>query len=215
MDVASMLSELDDHGFEDTLTSRKVEILNDTISDVCSRMPWPFLETTNAALTVDQSTGQVTSPTDIKQVLVLVDTTTGTSLSPERMDVMTKAYSTQLAQGGNPYLYYFIGGQLYVYPIPSAPTLTLRYLKVHPTVDQSTTEAGILLPPRHHRVLVLGTLFKLYTMEDDTELAPVFQQQYEDRIARMTEDLMRMQYDRPDRIYVTDEYDDVDYFLMP
>ena len=37
--------------------------------------------------------------------------------------------------------------------------------------------------------------------------------EYEDRVRKMREDLMRQQYDRPDRIFVLDE-DDLDFYRL-
>lgn len=200
MDVAAILSELDDHGFEDTSNGRKVAILNDVAGDVCSREAWPFLEAT-ATISIDAET--VTGlPADFRSSLALILPGNGI-LTPERLDTVTKTFlvGNATTPTGQPYLYYFIGNTMKVWPAPDqAYSAMLMYLKVHPTLAADSVESAILLPPRHHRVLVLGSLAKLYAMEDDTELAALFAAQYEQRIQTMEADLWKKQYDRTDRI---------------
>lgn len=206
MDVAAIFSELDDHGFEDTGNTRKLAILQDTVYDVCSREPWPFLEQTASITLSSGSTSVATLPSDFRAALALVIPSVGV-LTPERLDTVTKSYLSQSSVSGQPYLYYFIGETMRVYPTPDANyTATLMYLRVHPVLTANSVEADILVPVRHHRVLVLGCLAKLYAMEDDTELSSVFMQQYEQRLQLMEADLWKKQYDRPER--VVDIWDD-------
>src|SRR5688572_31941548 len=110
-----MLAEIRDHGFDDLTDSRILSFLNDTYYDICTREPWPFLEAT-AAVTVN-SDGKVTSPTSIDKVLSFHDTGIGRSLTPMRLDDFSTTYSSNLTQTGDPYAYFFIGDELYVYPI--------------------------------------------------------------------------------------------------
>lgn len=199
MDVPAIFSELNDHGFEDTTDTRKLAILQDVVWDVCSREPWPFLEQT-AAMTFSAATAQLTLPSDFKAALALVIPGQAV-LIPERLDTVTKTYLSQPNQSGLPFQYYFIGEGMYVWPTPDKSyTGTLMYLRVHPALTATSAESEILIPARHHRVLVLGSLAKLYAMEDDTDLGAVFTQQYEQRLVTMEADLWKKQYDRPDRV---------------
>src|SRR5206468_2523174 len=88
-------------------------------------------------------------------------------------------------------------------------TLGQVYL-VYPTaLGSSDAETLILVPPRHHQVLVEGTLAKLYKMEDDMELSLASANEFEKVLATMKDDLFRRtSADRADRIYVVDEWDD-------
>lgn len=212
-DVIDLIDELNDHGFEDTVTSRKVGIINDTIADICSREPWPFLEK-ESDLTFNGSSAAPTNlPSDFSKVLGIQDTSLGNSIVFERWEVIRKKFGTQVTATnlGDAEYYYFVKAQPRIYPTPGASTtLHLEYVCFHPEVDETTLEAGILIPARHHRAITLGSLYKLYSMEDDPELAQVFEQEYEHRLSIMREDLIRVQYDSPDHIYVTDMdyYDD-------
>lgn len=203
--VSEMIAEIRDFGFDDLTDTRLLGFLNDTYWDVCTREPWPFLEAT-ASATVD-ATGLVTSPTDISKVLSISDTVVGTKLQPQRLDDFTQTNATQLTLTGNPDRYYFIGDQLYVYPLSTSNSLTLRYIRI-PAALTSTPDATPILPLRHHRVIVLGSLVKCYMMEDDPENAALNISAYEQKIAQMRSDLWFHQYDRPQVIKDLDTDDD-------
>jgi hypothetical protein len=211
---ADILSEIDDHGFADTSSTRKMGVLNDTIADVCSREPWPFLEK-EVLLAFDGLVAAPTNlPADFSKVLGMQDTIANQPVAFERWEIVRKRYGTNVTSlgVGGPIYYYFTAGRPRIYPVPSVTqTIQMEYVSYHPTVLQSDPEASILIPARHSRVLVLGALYKLYSMEDDPELSQVFEAEYEKRIGMMREDLIRVQYDSPDHIYVTDEdyYDDM------
>lgn len=201
--VADLISELDDHGFADTLASRKVSVINDVANDVNSRQAWRYLQATTT-ITLDSVTP--TMPADFRAVISLVIPSTGTILRPEDIRGVRKSYPSS-ANSTVPFLYYFVGSALSVYPTPDgAYPATLDYYRNQAVLTENSLEGEILLPPRHHRVLVLGALSKLYSMEDDAELAVLFDNQFEARIARMAEDLDMAQFDRP--MQVVDVYGD-------
>lgn len=208
--VAEWITELDEHGFEDTSSIRKVAILNDTVWDVCSREPWPFLED-SVTLTYGGSLATASNfPTDFSKVLSLTDPTNGTTIRWERWEVVQKQYPTTMTDTGlgAPQLYYNRANEINVYPVPSSSdTLTLNYIKWPTELTANSVEADILIPPRHQRVVLLGTLAKLYAMEDDPELSALFKEDYENRIGMMREDLIRFQYDLADHIFVVNEDD--------
>jgi hypothetical protein len=207
--VSEMLSEMRDHGFDDLTDTRLLSFINDTYYDVATREPWPFLEV-QATPTVNASTGQVTSPTDIKQVLKLVDTVHGTRLEPIRGDDFIQINADRLTTTGQPLGYYFVGSALYLYPIPTSGTFKLLYLKA-PAALTVSPDSSPILPTVHHRLIVLGALVKCYMLEDDAENAAVFTNMFEQRLQQMRNDLWMHQYDRPDTIFDVDEYDWVDW----
>src|SRR4051794_40741466 len=125
--VSEMLAEMRDHGFDDLTDTRLLGFINDTYYDVVAREPWPFLEK-QAVPAVSSTDGAITAPTDIKQILKLVDTTQGTRLEPQRADEFLQLNANRLTTTGNPILYYFVGATTYVYPIPTAATLKLQYV---------------------------------------------------------------------------------------
>lgn len=206
--VQDFIDEINDHGFTDTSVTRKVALINDTVWDICSREPWPFLEK-QITLTFDGTSPNPTNwPADFRAVESLIRADTGDPLDPERYDVMKRKYGTGLSDAGQPVAYYFRGGKMFVYFVPAVNmTLDMQYLAVHPTLTSASVATDILLPAQHHRSIVLGTLYKLYDMDDDFDIGASFQQQYEDRILKMRDELWQQQFDRPDRIYGIDDFD--------
>jgi hypothetical protein len=223
--VQDIFDALTDYGFTDTSAARKMEKINATIWDITSREAWPFME---ASIDLDfdgvhpfPSNGQPsealppgpqppTEPTDIQSVLDIVRTDTGVKLQPVRLQEADTTMALVLTQAGTPSHYYFIAGELRVAPIPPSDTvLRLRYIRKHPVLVQTDFESAILIPREHHEVIELGTLVKLYDLEDDTDLSVRFQQLYEKKIQDMRQSVWMRQYDRPDHIIITDDsYDD-------
>lgn len=206
--VQDLLDEINDHGFTDTSVTRKVALINDTVWDICSREPWPFLEGT-MLLTFDGTNPYPSNwPSDFRSVLTVVRTDNGDPLDPERYDVMERKWGNQLSSGGQPVIYYFLGDQMRVWYLPGADTtLRLDYLRQHAALTETSVETDILIPAQHHRAILLGTLYKLYDMDDDYDIGASFQAQYEDRILKMRNQLWERQYDRPERIYGIDDFD--------
>ena len=207
--VNDLIQDLNDHGFTDTGTPRKVALINDTIADIAARKPWPFL-VKSLDLTFDGSSAVPTNfPDDFRAALSLINPDGGRIIVPERLHTVEKVWGTEVTESGEAFLYYFVGTQLNVVRIPSASTtLRLRYFHVPAEVTDSSDEADIIIPRQHHRAITLGVLQKLYDMEDDPELAVRFEQHYEARIQRMEHELMMQQYDRPQVVHVIDEDDD-------
>lgn len=198
MNVAAIVSELDDHGFEDTSSTRKVAIINDTIYDICERDPWPFLEA-SASMSITSADSTPTLPTDFRACLTLTIPALGYALNPERLDTVAKTYSATAT--GDPLLYYFVGNEMRLWPIPSTDrTSTIYYLRQHQAITAASAESAILVPTQHHRMIVLGALQRLYAMEDDPDLAVLFGTMYESRLASIKSGVWKKQYDRPDRV---------------
>lgn len=201
-------------GFEsdDEMTDdRKIEALNEVYQDALGREGWPFLQATATLAFAGGALTPSNDPGDIGAVL-MVFRADGQKLEPWRMDDFYDSYASNLTQDGSPLLYFFEGGDISFYPVPSAAdAVTVKYQKIAPDLTALTASGSILLPPRYHRsVLVMGTLAKLAMMQDDTEMAQAYEAQAEKAIALMTEDLLREQYDRTEFIHVNDP-DNWDY----
>lgn len=206
MTVQDILDALSDYGFTDTSTARKLEKINSTVWDITSREPWPFMETTADLNFNGTSSVPSNLPTDLQSVLDIFRLDSGQKLEPLRLQEADAALSLLLTQSGDPFYYYFIANQLNVAQIPAAGTsvLRMRYIRKHPALVQTDVETAILVPKEHHEVLLLGTLVKLYDMEDDSDLSVRFQQLYESKYADMRGAIWMRQYDRPDHIVMTD-----------
>lgn len=212
MDVSEIITVLNNHGFEDTDTTQKMEAMNDAYYDFCSREDWPFLEA-ETTFSISAGSVAVTEPADLGRVLSIRIDSIPRKLIPERYENIIAA-DPGLEVVGAPRAYYFVGDQLRIYPEPDAAyTATLFYSRYPTELTSSDVESAILIPKRHQRLLVVGTLYKLYLMEDDPELAQEFERHFESRIERVRADMHNRQIDRPD--YIVDvnpeSYDDFGY----
>jgi len=214
-----MISELDDHGFADTSETRKVAVLQDTIWQVEGIKPWPFLRS-SWTLTFDGTSGVPSNWASLspsfRASIRLKDLTTGRRIMPVLEEEFDDHVGLNYTQAGNAELYYFgDANELSVWPIPaSGTTMRLTGTRWSDAIDASTTESGILIPKFFHRGLIVnGALQRLFAMEDDTELAPVFQSYQSAAMDLATEALFRQQYDRRSRVRVIDpdswDYGDV------
>lgn len=217
MNVSDIVTELNNTGFTDVSDQQKTFVINDTVWEIETTEPWPYLEK-SVALNFDGVVPTPSNlPTDFNKVKFMVDTTIGVTIWPERVETVRDRYSQNfLTQTGtNPFLYYQWGNTLKLYPIPPASTgrFYMDYIATQPALTTASLEAAILLPPRHHRTITLGAAYKLFAMDDDLENASAWQSMYNDKIGAMREDLFRKQYQRPDQIFMVDADDDPGYYL--
>lgn len=210
MDVATMVTALDDYGFADTSATRKLQVIQSAIWQVEGLKPWPFLRST-WTLNFDGSSGEPTNwaalTPPFRAAIRLKDMSTGHRVLPVREEEFESRVCTQYSYVSNPALYYFgDAGALNVWPVPPAnTTLRLTGIRWSDPIDASTTESGILIPKYFHEGLILfGALQRLYAMEDDTELAPLYQQYQSDAMEMALETLFKQQYDRGDHVKVID-----------
>lgn len=214
MDVADLLTIIDLHGFEDSEEDDKVSVLNDVLQEVCTREPWPFLETFVDFDEGDVDTaGKVTlpgTPPELASVLDIIATDSNSASGKIRWIRRDEHYSrnpANLTQSGAPYKYFFIGNDLYLWPIPDSGNFRCTYLQVQEAIDADSLEADILLPARHHRLLAVGAIAKLHAQEDDPENAGLFQGQFDSKLMLMRQDVYKKQWDSPDSILVVDDED--------
>ena len=214
MDVPTLLDNFVSYGYEtdDELTdARKLEAINEAYWDICSREAWPFLES-SVTLTFD---GTVNTPTNDPGDIGVVTSAVGANgriLEPWRRDDFLENFGGVLAQTGAPGLFYFEAGLIKVWPVPSSGnTATIQYIKVPKALLANDAEVSILIPPRWHRaVLLKGALIELAILQDDPDTAAIYKAEFEEGIARMTDDLFPQQSMRPDFIHVSDP-DNYDY----
>lgn len=216
MDVAAMITELQDHGFDDASDARMMAVLNDAYWDACAREPWPFL-VKSVVLSFDDDTGSPSQsdewPTDFRAVTAIGVTAGNSStvtgkLNHIRYDDWLTTYGAN-PQTGIPTMYYFIGNQVYFYPQPNTDVqITMAYLQQPAALADATAEASIVIPPAFHRsVIVNGALFKLYAMEDDTDIAPTFETYFERGLENMREYCWHRQYTTQDIVHPVDADD--------
>lgn len=209
MDVQGIFGEIIDHGFDDITDTRKLSVIQDTVWQIEALKMWPFLGTV-WTLSFDginpyPSNWASLSPA-FRASKRLKDLSNGRRIMPVRDEELEDAVGNNYSQTGDPLYYYFIGTQLNVWPIPPATT-TMRLTGAQWSTALTTTspESAFLIPPQFHRGLIVnGALSRLYAMEDDTELAPLFQSYQSDAMDMAVEALFKQQYDRADRVRVID-----------
>jgi len=211
MNVSDIITELNQHGFSELPDSLKVNVINDTLWEIEAEEPWPFLENTTD-LAFDGTNDYPTNlPSDFKSVrnLVIRDS------SPVTLDPITKQeyrdfYFQYPEATGTPHSYYVSNKTIHFVPIPpSTTTVRLDYIATQPAVTTSTLESAIYLPPRHHRLIVLGALAKLYMADDAIGYAQIALQMYRAKLELVKADILIEQWQRPKHITAVDDDDDL------
>jgi hypothetical protein len=205
--VQDWINNLVDYGLgDDILPDDLLDIINKVIQDVNTRMDWSYLQTTGT-VTLTQGVAQVTLPARFNKSRGLVIDSVPMVLTPERRETILKRYAGSLTATGTPQFYYFIGQNMFVYPIPQQNyTAVIDYDQDEQVVTASTALASLLLPVKHQDVYFLGILARLYLLEDDTEMYQLFAGRFEKKIVDMMDDVTMHQYDMPER--VIDVWDD-------
>lgn len=206
MTIDQMFAEMDLYGFEDFDDDAKLILINEAYFDIVTREAWPFMEGL-ATIAQPSADDTLNVPTNFQAVLSLVDTDNNIVLEPERNDVVEKNIRLN-ADSGSPTKYYFVGETLYLYPSDNTgTTYRLYYIKAPTVLTASSVVADILIPARHHSIIVYGALVKAFLVNDDPQAA-VFQNMFESRYMQMRNDVWMRQYDRPERVHViTDSHD--------
>jgi hypothetical protein len=212
MTAAEMIAELQDHGFDDASDARMMAVLNDAYWDACAREPWPFLEKAVSMVVAASGTTSASWPTDFRAAQQITVSTAGAAsgqkLDYMRSDDFTLQYGNDTTTGV-PRVWYMIGNTAYFFPAASpAQQLYMLYLKQPAAIVDASVEADIAIPAAFHRsVIVNGALFKLYAMEDDTDIAPTFETYYERGLQNMREYCWRRQYGTQDIVHPVDSDD--------
>lgn len=212
MQLSDMYTQMTLYGFDDFEDAQKLMLLNESYLDLVTREPWPFLEKI-VTITVPSGTTQITnnsfsgSPTDVNSVFSFIDMTNFIVMVPERNDVIEKNYQIS-SSSSLPHMYYFVGEDMFVYPATQGDTTyRLYYARTPSDLLITSVEADILLPKRHHSIIVYGALVKAFLVNDDPQAA-VFQNMFESKYQQMRNDLWMNQYDRTDRMQImSDSYD--------
>lgn len=218
MTPQEFLDEINAHGFEDTDPNVKLRALNFAIKNFTQRRPFKFLEKIVTLQFNGTSAAPTTSLSDLRAVMKIIDTSSGTPRRIRFMRTDDIEESVLLTDTGTPYVYYFEGTQLKLYQIPAASqTLRARYLQWAPKVAAWTEpESAIIVPVDGHEALLYKALSRLYDLEDDPDLSARMEAHYENEFAQIQDALSMQQYDEPEYVHVVDPddygYSDDDYF---
>ena len=157
MTIDQMFAEMDLYGFEDFDDDAKLILINEAYFDIVTREAWPFMEGL-ATIAQPSADDTLNVPSNFQAVLSLVDTANNIVLEPERNDVIEKNIRLN-ADSGSPNKYYFVGETLYLYPSDNTgTTYRLYYIKSPSVLTVDSVPADILIPARHHSIIVYGAL---------------------------------------------------------
>ena len=208
MTIDDMFTEMNLYGFEDFDNDSKLILINEAYFDIVTREAWPFMESMSI-ITQSNGVDELNTPADFQAVLSLVDTTNKLIVTPERSDVIEKSYMLNTTSGVST-KYYFVGNTAYLYPTPTGDTsYRLFYIKSPTSLTVDSVEADILIPSRHHSIIVYGALVKAFLVNDDPQAA-TFQNMFETRYQQMRSDVWMKQYDRTERVYIMTDSDNSD-----
>ena len=205
--VGSIIKEVRDHGFDRAGDSLIKLWVNDVINELAGMDNWPWLEKGPVAITATANEPVILLPSDCAKPMKVQFKDGDINLFRERQDLLLDKYGVDvLDEAGDPERYSMWGTnsagipQIRLFPIPDREvTLNLWYLKT-PTPLSAVSDMPPF-PVRHHRLLVLGVLLRAcQMMGDEKSLSklPIFKDEYEERLQRMRDDLMRPQIDNPD-----------------
>lgn len=207
--VGSIIKEVRDHGFDRAGDALIKVWINDVLHELSGMDNWPWLEKGPVTLTVNAGDGIVTLPSDCAKPIKLQLPSQNMNVFRERHDLLLDKYSTDVTEeSGTPERYAMWSTtdagvpRIRLFPTPERQyTFNLWYQKVPEaltTIDQLPP-----FPARHHRILVLGVLIRAaQMMGDEQSLAklPIFQDDFEKRLERMRNDLLRAQLDNNDYV---------------
>lgn len=121
--------------------------LNQSYLEICALEPWPFLETT--------TTGSAPlTPTSLRQVITVLDTTNDVKLEHSDYDSLTDLYPDPTVTGTT--LYWYLAGGTTVTIVPPSTTIVLSVTYIKVPTELANASDTPLLPAAYHDIIVLG-----------------------------------------------------------
>jgi hypothetical protein len=198
MNLGQIRSEVQARGFDYLSTARCTTLINIAVNEICSYMPWPFMET---------SVGPSASPltiTDLGWVLSVVDSLADVSLSrDDRRRTLTD--DADLSDTGTPQVYWLEGNTVTVWPGSATDTITVRYVKT--PVDLSSDADVPLIPTGFHDLIVHGTVLQAQLDNDMLQSYQMTRQVWQTRIDQMVQAIMGRDLAGPTLMTVLDHRD--------
>lgn len=198
MNLGQIRAEVQARGYDYLATARVNTLINIAVNEICSFMPWPFLET---------SVGPSVSPltiSDLGQVLSVVNSLTDVSLArADRRAII--AMDADLSETGTPSVYWLEGNTVTVWPGSIYDAVTVRYVKT-PT-DLSADADVPLIPTGFHDLIVHGTVLQCQMDNDDWQGYGVVRQIWQDRMNQMVQAIMGRDQSGPTLMIAYDHRD--------
>lgn len=204
-----MIRLLKAHGFDDLSDTDAIEMLNDGQNQlVVDLVGAPLLKKVATFATDANSNTMASQPTDMRQIIELVDIDNSNKLRWMSWDQHMTAHITELDKKGNARIFDFFNSTLFIWPAPEIPVNLMALFTYKPadlTVTPDATPSW--LPPEHHRLIPMRALVDASQVEADLDIGEQFMADYTRRFERAREALWTSQYDRSDVVEVVDEDD--------
>lgn len=180
MNLGDARTEVRARGFDYLSDTRLDFFLNYAKDEIETLADWPWLETTTtdtAPLTIS----------DLKHVLYVVDTSNRTELMGVQALDIVRELDADVDATGTPMVWWLDGlTTLKLYPTNASVNLSVRYVKVSPTLDAA--DETPLIPSKHHQVWIDTAVKEAYQDSDNFEAAQQLQQSIDRGIGRMLEE---------------------------
>lgn len=172
-------------------TTRQDSFINRGYHRICEEADWPFLQI------VASGTAPLSSLTDIREVIYVLDTTNNAELQGSTANDI--AYlDPNVSTAGTPQYWWLDQDTIKVYPTSASASLSVRYVKV-PT-DLSSGSDTPVLPTRYHPLIVDAAVLEAAKDADDLNTLQVLQADYDRRIQEMKRTLLNRNHQGPDYI---------------
>jgi hypothetical protein len=207
--VGSIIKEVRDHGFDRAGDSLIRLWINDVINELAGADNWPWLETGPVEIETVSGEALLQLPSDCAKPMKIQFPGSNINLFRERHDLLLDKYATDVEkETGQPERYAMWGTSaegvpsIRLFPVPNGSySLRLWYQRVPQPLN--TIDDLPPFPARHHRLLVLGVLVRAtQMMGDEQSLAklPLFKEEFDERLEKMRNDLLRPQLDNNDYV---------------
>lgn len=171
------------------------DYVNTAYGDANMRVPYAPWNEVSATVSVTAATRTGALPTNVFKVLAVYDATDQIPLVP--LEGRTQVFSEYPSQDetGQPMHYRLLGGNILLYPIPTATTsLTVEYLKL--PADLSADADVPAFPEAYHDILVSGAVALAYRDDGNLPMAQAYEKEAKEMIAAMIQDAMQPRQDR-------------------
>lgn len=187
MNLTELRQEVEDRGYDYMKPSRIELFIQRAYQQICSRYPWPFLETETTVKTPAEiaNLGHILSVTDTATEFVL------RGVSPQY--ILT--YYINNEAGGTPFYWYLKNKQLNVFPA-SEDSIRVTYIMVAPTLS----EADEPLMPVEWQYLIVDQAVA-YCLKDNNESPLEQRNEVDEGITEMVHALMHPDYQRDNFIF--------------
>jgi hypothetical protein len=177
---AELVQEVVDRGYDYVSTARIGKFIDRAYKAICSRYPWPFLETTTTG------TGEV-AIADLGKILSV-------NANEERLRGVDRRWLagtvSDLGETGTAQFWYLENSALKTYPVDAA-TITVRYVKRPANLSDGDEP---LIPEEWQSLIVARACIDCLRDDDEYEVARALRLEVEEELREMVNALLKPNY---------------------